>query len=119
VEKIEASGQARKRRPNYSLAFKRQLAEKACGKNVSVAQLALEHGLNTNMVFKWRRQLRAGLLSEGAALLPVALAPNDMVRPVSAQRGGLIEIRIGDALLRIEGAPDAGTLSVVLRGLQR
>jgi transposase-like protein len=25
-------------------------------------QLALQHGLNTNMLFRWRRQLRAGLL---------------------------------------------------------
>ena len=45
------SGQAPSRRPNYSQAFKRQLAERACDENVSVAQLALEHALNTNMVF--------------------------------------------------------------------
>jgi transposase len=119
VESHEAPGQTRKRRPNYSLAFKRQLAEKACGENVSVAQLALEHRLNTNMVFKWRRQLRAGLLSEGSALLPVALARDAAIQPTTAQGSGSIEIRIGDAVVRIEGTPDAGTLGVVLRSLQR
>lgn len=42
-----------------------------------MAKLAQAHGLNPNMVFKWRRQLRAGLfdgLAHGTAvLLPVAL----------------------------------------------
>jgi transposase len=81
VKIIEESGKGRKRRPNYPVAFKRQLAEKACGENVSVAQLALEHGLNTNMVFKWRRQLRGGQLDEGAVLLPVTLAPSETMSP--------------------------------------
>jgi transposase len=119
VKSIEESGAGRKRRPNYPLAFKRQLAEQACGENVSVAQLALEHGLNTNMVFKWRRQLRAGQLTEGAVLLPVALAPSSTM-PLACKGGaGLIEIRIGDAVVRIEGTPDVGTLGAVLRSLQR
>jgi transposase-like protein len=66
----------RKRSANYSLAFKRQLAQRACDENVSVAQLALEHGLNTNMVFKWLRELRAGQLDGATALLPVSVTPN-------------------------------------------
>lgn len=119
MKSIEESGQRQKRRPNYPLAFKRQLAEKACLENVSVAQLALEHGLNANMVFRWRRQLRAGQLDEGAVLLPVALAPNE-APPSSTTRGaGVIEIRIGETVVRIEGAPDAGTLGTVLRSLKR
>jgi transposase-like protein len=55
-ENAEEPTPAPKRSANYPLAFKRQLAQRACGENVSVAQLALEHGLNTNMVFKWRRR---------------------------------------------------------------
>ena len=119
MESIEESGQRQKRRPNYPLAFKRQLAEKACAENVSVAQLALEHGLNANMVFRWRRQLRAGQLDEGAVLLPVALAPATSMLPVSKGGAGLIEIRVGETVVRIEGAPDTGTLGAVLRSLQR
>lgn len=113
MKSIEESGQARRRRPNYPLAFKRQLAEKACLENVSVAQLASEHGLNANMVFRWRRQLRAGPLDEGAVLLPVALAPSEA--PPSSTTSGpcLIEVRIGEAVVRIEGAPDTGTLGAV------
>ncbi|WP_408296103.1 transposase [Paraburkholderia sp. RL17-373-BIF-A] len=49
----------------------------ACEPGISVAKLAQAHGLNPNMVFKWRRQLRAGLFEgvahSAAVLLPVAL----------------------------------------------
>lgn len=119
MKSIEESAQGRKRRPNYPLEFKRQLAEKACGENVSVAQLALEHGLNTNMVFRWRRELRAGQLEHSGVLLPVALTPSKTMPAPSMSDAGLIEIRIGDAVVRIEGSPDIGTLGAVLRSLQR
>ncbi|WP_084598381.1 IS66 family insertion sequence element accessory protein TnpB [Paraburkholderia atlantica] len=67
----------RKGRPNYTPEYRRQVAVAACEPGISVAKLAQAHGLNPNMVFKWRRQLRAGLF-EGVApstavLLPVAL----------------------------------------------
>jgi len=32
----------------------------ACTPGTSVAKLALEHGVNTNLLFKWRREYRAG-----------------------------------------------------------
>ena len=41
---------------NYSLAFKQQVAVQASDPTRSVAEVALEHGLNTNMVSRWRRQ---------------------------------------------------------------
>ena len=110
---------ARKRNPNYPLAFKHQLAQRACDENVSVAQLALEHGLNTNIVFKWRRDLRAGRLDDTTALLPVSVMTNEAREASQSSVNGMIEIRIGTAVVRIEGAPDAGTLGVILRSLRR
>jgi transposase len=110
---------ARKRSANYPLAFKRKLAQRACDENVSVAQLALEHGLNTNMVFKWRRDLRAGRLDGATALLPVSVTPNAPLEQSTSAVDGMIEIRIGAAVVRIEGAPDSGTLGVILQGLLR
>jgi transposase len=119
VESIEERAPARKRSANYPLAFKRQLAQRACDENVSVAQLALEHGLNANMVFKWRRELRAGRLDGTTALLPVSVTPNrPLVQPGSAA-DGVIEIRIGATVIRIEGAPDPGTLGVILQSLRQ
>jgi transposase len=119
VESAEERTPARKRSANYPLAFKRQLAQRACDENVSVAQLALEHGLNTNMVFKWRRELRAGRLDGATALLPVSVTPNGLQKQCKSAIDGVIEIRLGAALVRIEGAPDPGTLGVILQSLLR
>lgn len=109
----------RRRSTNYPLEFKRKLAQQACEPGVSVAQLALQHGLNTNMVFKWRRQLRAGLLDQGK-LIAVTVAPMALTQPgVSDQHcEGVIEIRLGKATMRIEGRPDPATLAIVLEGLR-
>jgi transposase len=109
----------RRRSTNYPLEFKRKLAQQACEPGVSVAHLALQHDLNTNMVFKWRRQLRAGVF-DPPGLVAVTLAP--MVPPrsgMSEQRcDGVIEVRLGKTTMRIEGRPDPATLAAVLEGLR-
>jgi len=48
----EAEQKKRRRSTNYPLEFKRRLAQQACDESVSVAQLAMRHGLNTNMLFR-------------------------------------------------------------------
>ena len=64
----------RKRRPNYPTDFKRRLASKACTPGISVSKLAQQHAINANMLFKWRRELRAGLFeSTTSSLLPSLL----------------------------------------------
>lgn len=109
----------RRRSTNYPLEFKREVAQQACEAGVSVAQLALQHGLNTNMVFKWRRQLRAGLFDE-AKLVAVTVAPMGLSQSGVSDRRceGVIEIRLGKATMRIEGCPDPATLAIVLQGLR-
>jgi transposase len=119
LESAEEKTPARKRSANYPLAFKRQLAQRACDEGVSVAQLALAHGLNTNMVFKWRRELRAGRLDGATALLPVSVTPNGLPDQCKSAADDMIEIRIGAAVVRIDGAPDPGTLGVILQSLLR
>lgn len=114
--KSEVEHSRRRRSANYPLEFKRQLAQQACDSTVSVSQLALQHGLNTNMLFRWRRQLKAGLL-EQANLVPVTLAQTS---PISKglPGSGMIEIRIGETAVRIEGSPDPATLMLILKGLR-
>lgn len=51
----------RKGRPNYPIDVKRRLATLACEPGISVAKLALEHGINANLPFKWRRHYCTGL----------------------------------------------------------
>ena len=122
---------SRRGRANYPIEFKRALALAACAPDISVARLALEHGVNANMLHKWRRQHLAGELGLAKAraveFLPVTLsdARYDMrnrsdqttlapPKPASIE-GGVIEIRSGHAVVRIEGAVDAGVLGAVLR----
>lgn len=110
----------RKGRPNYPLEFKRQLAQAACAPDTSVSRLAREHGINANMLFKWRRHYRAGLLGStepAPVFLPVAITPTSPVKvaqPVRAQ----IEITFAGAVIRIDGCADAATVHAVLQGLR-
>ncbi len=119
---------SRKGRPNYSTDFKRRLAVAACVPNVSVSKLAMEHEVNANMLFKWRRQYRAGLLvadaepaflpvamdvtsREGAAMVPVEASPPKVC-------DGTIDITIGDAVVRVRGEVDTQVLHAVIRSLR-
>lgn len=115
---------SRKGIPNHPIEFRRRLAKLASEPGVSVARLAMEHGLNPNLVFKWRRALRAGEY-DPIGLLPVTVeAPvQEIEQPISAPVGnaapvGAIEISVGTTRVRIEGSPDEGTLLLVLRMLR-
>ncbi|WP_319002067.1 MULTISPECIES: transposase [Burkholderia cepacia complex] len=88
-----------------------RLAKLACEPDVSVARLAMELGVNPNLVFKWRRALRAGEY-DSVDLLPVTVeAPAQEIEqpapaPVaSAAPAGTIEISVGNTRVRIEGSP--------------
>ena len=118
---------SRKGRPNYPIDFKQQLAALACAPNVSVSKLAAKHGVNANMVFKWRRQYRAGYFGvpgTGLRTAPVNLIPvvTSCVseRPSTARQGEpMIEVVMGDVTLRLRGGVDPITLSTVLDCLAR
>lgn len=118
---------SRKGRPNYPIDFKRQLAALACTPNVSVSKLAAKHGINANMVFKWRRQYRAGYFgvpgtdsrTTPVTLIPV-LTPAVSERQSSARQSDtVIEVVIDDVTLRLRGGVDPITLSTVLDCLAR
>lgn len=114
----------RKGRPNYPADFKHRLAMAACEPGVSVSKLAQQHGINANMLFKWRRDLRAGLLADSGAqpaqLLPVVVRRTS-ARPTlqsAAIPAGFVEIVIADAVVRVSAGTDAALLQLVLHGLR-
>jgi transposase len=119
---VAAHTSSRKGRPNYPIEFKLHLAQRACEPGVSVSRLAREHGINANMLFKWRRHYRAGLLGEASsaqpALLPVSITGAPASAAPSAPSLGRIEIAIADAVVRIEGTVDAVTVRAVLQGVR-
>lgn len=118
----------RKGRPNYPIEFKRRLAVAACEAGVSVSKLAMANGVNTNMVFKWRRELRAGLFEDAPqgtpALLPVVLtsaavmAPTAATTAVATATSDLIEIVFSDAVVRVGAGADAALLRTIFQSLR-
>ncbi|WP_157655619.1 IS66-like element accessory protein TnpA [Burkholderia ubonensis] len=120
---------SRKGRQNHSPEFRRRLAMAVCEPGVSVAKLALEHGLNANLVFTWRRKYLAEQQAAVATLLPVTIvdeAPSEtrpvpvveseIVKPVVPS--GTIEVRIGRAVIKVDGVVDTEMLRAVLESLR-
>jgi transposase len=129
----------RKGCPNRAVGFKRELAVAACAPGISVAKLALEHGVNANLLFKWRREYRAGkfgapdpahlptpthpelpvaasAINHAVTFLPVQ-APTAEANAVAAS--ACIEVVFRSATVRICGTPEIAALRAVLDTLAR
>jgi transposase len=122
--------QAKSTRRRHDAAFKHELIERSLQPGASVSAIALENGINTNLLFKWRRMhLRAASRVEdcGAAqavLLPVKLALAHEAPVHKAARtstttlaSSVIEIDIGAARVRLRGALDEANVRCVLQAL--
>lgn len=115
-------------RRTYSRAFKRNLVRLTFEPRASVARIAREHGINANLLFKWRgRQLRDPAQAGGKALAPpllpvtvdaeapviVAALPKAMASPIGRE-GSVIEIEMAGARIVLRGGVDARALRVVV-----
>ena len=118
-------------RPNYARELRERLAAAACEPGVSVSKLARENGINANMLFTWRRRYLAEQQAQSAGPIPVVLIDDTRAevgascsfepqaqdtRPALA--AGTIEIRIGRAVVKVDGLVDADLLRIVLRSLR-
>ena len=123
-------------RRRHSLAFKRKLVAMTERAGASVAAIALEHGINANLLFRWKHQLPGKSHAEktvrAAALLPVTvdpMPPMDTIAsspaPVSIKSTaqvaptGVIEIEVSGARVRLRGPVDQGNLRCVLQTLRQ
>lgn len=135
------TGHARAARRQHERSFKAELVRQSLEPGASVSAIALAGGVNANLLFKWRRDhLRASMASSAApsstVLLPVHVAsggddgdsPQWMSPPASARpampahrtgRGGVIELDIAGAQLRLRGPVDEASLCSVLRALRQ
>ncbi len=93
----------------------------------SVAEVARAHGVNANQVFKWRRALERGELSERcSALLPIAVASIGEPEPkqTAEQRevatvAGAIHIELpGIAMISVESGADSVLVRQILESLR-
>lgn len=122
-------------RRHHDRAFKARLVEQSLQPGASVAAIAMDNGINANLLFKWRRdqQRAAASLDAPTVLLPVHMTPAAeepdarstsilaAVAPAAAKtsRAGVIELDIAGAQLRLRGAVDEASLCSVLRALRR
>jgi transposase len=129
----------RAKRQHYDAAFKRHLVELTLVPDASVARIALDHRLNANILFRWRRQylreLGAAAPQASAALLPVAVSEATQALEVISARAaiapartrlkpelgpsGVIEIELAGAQVRITGEVALEALRLVLETLSK
>ena len=123
-------------RRHHDRAFKARLVEQSMQPGASVAAIAMENGVNANLLFKWRRDRQREVKSLNAmpaVLAPVRLTSVDEdscanatsqlanIEPATARpaRFGVFELEIAGAQLRLRGAVDEASLCTVLRALRQ
>jgi len=82
-------------RRRHDQELKQRVLEECAAPGASVANVAMAHGLNANLVHKWRRQADAPVPPSTQAFVPVALAA-----PVNEPQG--IELELHRGALRIK-----------------
>lgn len=117
----------KRRRRYHSPELKRELVARSLQPGASVAAIAMEAGINANLLFTWRRAHLDAMTTQtvkgpGTApvLLPVKLeAPgkaNVSTGPVAMP--GTIEVDIGGARMRLYGPVDEASVRLVLQTLR-
>src|ERR1700686_840820 len=83
------------KRRKYPEALKRQMVAETEAPGASVSIVARHHDVNSNQLFRWRRQLLPKAVVESGAMVPVEIAPDDGRsdggRPRRGGRGGGLE----------------------------
>ncbi len=121
VEKTQPSGRRR-----YAAEFKREVVIESMAPGASIAQVALEHSINANLLHTWRWQFRhQGAIEHKQTGLVAVEVDRDqssatpgrgaaVVAPVSDR----IEVHIGPARVVVFGRPDAAGLRCVFDALR-
>ncbi len=109
-----------RRRRFYSLEEKQRLVAESCEPGASVSLVARRHDINANLLFTWRRQMRAPT----PALPPLELIPVEIVGARSAQtpvvaaeaepRGVIEIVLVGGVRVRVDGGVSEAALKRVL-----
>ncbi len=106
---------------------RRAIVEETLKPGASVSQVARALDVNANQLFGWRKLYREGRLEVAAnstALIPVKITQtleklrqaHSLAKP---DRRGVIDIDLGHARVRIEGAADPDCVRAAVEGLVR
>jgi transposase len=101
------------RRRQYSEAFKAQLVAECDAPGASVAKVAMSHGINANVVHRWRQLARDALTSARAktgAFIALPLAA-PVATPVAAPAALAAAPTPADIRVELRRGPTAMTIS--------
>src|SRR5215472_15554410 len=121
AEQVSTTGLVDTKQPKrrqYSEALKRQMVAETQAPGASVSIVARRHDVNSNQLFRWRRQLLPKAVVESGAMVPVEIAADgDRLR--RPDRDGVIEITFGcGARVRLRGEVSPETLRQVVELLR-
>jgi transposase len=127
-----ATSKSRRKRQVRSTQERRQIVEETLKPGASVSLVARAYDVNANQLFKWRKLYREGRLdvtpnsNTATTLVPVKISeslpvsgPTVTGRRVRTRRPGTIDIDLGHARVRIEGAADPECVRAALERLSR
>jgi transposase len=127
-------------RQQYTKAQKADIVEQSMAPGVSIASVAMAHGINANQLHKWRYLYKKGELGsmrqpsnrDALELLPVRLAldvplhtkarPSSLPVPAPTSQTrtscGYVELELGDHQLRIHGHVSTDALRSILQAIR-
>jgi len=107
-------------RREWPEALKRQMVAETLEPGASVSIVARRHDVNTNQLFKWRRELlpkAVPAVVEGSAMVPVEIVA-ERPRRRRADPKGIIEIEFGGARVSLRGEVEPAVLRQVIELLR-
>jgi transposase len=111
----------RRQRRFWSDEEKRRIVAQTRAPGVSVSVVARRYDVNANLVFKWLRDPRYGLVAdEAVSFLPVEIAP-DRPAPVAEAPalGATVEVELAcGTRLRVDARIDEASLTRIIRALR-
>jgi transposase len=104
----------------WSPEEKARILAEAAVPGAVVSEVARRHGLRPQQVFGWRREARAASHSpvEGMAFAPVVLDTMPSSTPPMPKEPPVIEVQIGDMVVRVPAGMDSATVKAVLRAVR-
>ena len=113
---------------HHTIEFKRAIVQQSLATGVSFSLIARKHNINANQLFTWRKAFREGKLgppaSDDCKILPVTIDESYRSEPMRSSdaagaSAGAIILEVCKVRVRIEGAADAATLSLIMELLLR
>lgn len=113
VRRVDAAG-----RRWYTREFKREIVAQCVCPGASVSKIAVDHGLNPNLVRKWIERAReVGATRVTARFIRVERLPA-IEQAAAARTGESIQIRIGTAVIAIGEQANPALVRAIVQALR-